>query len=243
MKTKFFLLGALALCAAQGFAYTVTDNCTGTTSCSLVGTHAATDLVFVFAFRAGSTTAPTNGSGMTSIQTGNSATGASRSWRYSCEIAGTTGTVAVPAFTNATNIAAISVSGSGATTTGNCRTAGVGSLGTPNSVSSATATFSALSASGSPAATSTMLLLMGSTTSGQTCMPATGTSKASTGDVNLGIANANGSWSTATCSITSSVTTEIVVELIAPVLAAPTYGSPTGTYTAAVSETITCGGG
>lgn len=108
---------------------------------------------------------------------------------------------------------AIAITGAGVGGTANCNTMGVGALGTANNVSSSTATFSALTMNSS---SSIAVLLMGSSTSGQTCMPASGTSKAATGDINIGIANATGNWSTATCSITSSVTTEIVIEVSAP---------------------------
>jgi hypothetical protein len=237
MKTLLLIcfLGFASLGMAQ-------DSCTGTTSCSLTGTHAATDIVIIWAYRAGSTTAPTLGSG-TNITNGSSSTGASRSWRASCLIAGTTGTVATGTWTNATNIVAFTSSGSGATTTANCVTNGIGTIGTANNVSSATATYSALTMSASPKDSSEALLLMGSSTSGQTCTPTGATVLANTGDVRASHANLTGNWSTTTCSITSSVTTEIVIELKAAVLTAPTFSPGTGTYGGSATVTPTIPGG
>lgn len=236
---KSFLIGFCFLALAPlSMAYTATDSCTGTTSCSLAGTHAATDIVIVWAYRAASATAPTLGSGFTNITNGSSATGANRSWRAGCIIAGTTGSISSQTWTNATNVVAFTISGTGATTTGNCATNGIGTIGTANNVSSATATYSALTMSASPTATSIPLLVMGSSTSGNTCTPTGATVINNTGDVRASLANATGNWSTTTCSITSSVTTEIVIELKAAQVATPTVDTNGGTFGTSASTTL-----
>jgi chitobiase/beta-hexosaminidase-like protein len=234
---KFLLLCFLGF-APLSMAHTVTDSCTGTTSCSLAGTHAATDIVIIWAYRAASTTAPTLATSHTNITNGSSSTGASRSWRAGCSIAGSTGSVSTGTWTNATNIVAFTISGTGATSTGDCVTNGIGTVGTANNVSSATATYSALTMSASPTDSSNALLVMGSSTSGQTCTPTGATVINNTGDVRASLANAAGNWSTTTCAITSSVTTEIVIELKAALVANPTFSPNGGTFGTSASTAL-----
>ena len=222
---RSILLILALLISPRAFAsVNVTGTGTGTTSATLSATKPG-DLVLVFAYRAGSATAPSLPATLTNVANGSSATGANRSWRVGCRVAKATTDTASGTWTNATNIAIISIAGTAVNDTATCNTVAIGTIGTPNSVSSATATFSSLTVSN---ANNTVIGLMGSSTSGQTCMPAGMTSQAALGDVNLGIANATGNWSSATCSITSSVTTEIVIEIVAETVLTPcSSGCPT----------------
>jgi len=214
MKRTILLFAVLCLSVSGAHAIqSITDSCSGTTSCTLSGSHNVGDLVIWWSYRAGSTTAPTAGTG-TNVTNGSNSTGASRSWRMTCSV-GVSGSMASGTWTNATNMGAVAITGGLPMGASACTTA-VGTVGTANNVSSATATYSALTMSGGTQ--SIGLLVMGSSTSGQTCTPASATNVAgaTTGDVSMALANAQGNWSSATCSITSSVTTEIVVEIFGP---------------------------
>lgn len=223
MRSILLIIG-LFISSCAFASITVTGTCTGTTSCTPSATKAG-NLEISWSYRAASTTAPSLPTGWTNVSTNSSTVGASRSWRIACRVAQSSTPAASGTFTNATNLAIVTISGTGVTDTSTCASNGVGSVGTANSVSSATATYSALTMASS---SNIAVLLMGSSTSGQTCMPASGTSKASSGDVNIGLANATGNWSSATCTITSSVTTEIVIEIKAEtVLTACSSNCPT----------------
>ena len=109
------------------------------------GTVTIGDVLIAFAYRNGSTTAPTNATGWTSILTGTGANTQNR--RVSCMVATTT-TPATPTFTNATDtiILKVKYGTSSAVATAGCNTSAVGGTVTTNTNSGATATYGTISA-------------------------------------------------------------------------------------------------
>lgn len=201
---KKILILALVLCALPAWAsITHGGSCSGTTSCT-PSSSAPMQLEIAFAFRAGSTTAPSLPSGWTSIAT---RTGTSSSARIACRVAYTSTPAASGTFTNATNLGIVGYKGTGARALQDCAFVAVAIGGsTPNSDSSTSPSFNTVTMTNS-SGTSWVLGMMGDATTSNVCTPSgmSNVSGSTVGDVSFNDTNGGVSnWSTTTCTTGSS---------------------------------------
>ena len=120
------LLLIFVLCLPSWAVISRTGFCAAhTTSCTLSAVNSG-DLVLMFAYRSGSTTAPSLPASNTSITTKATATGGTTgSWRAYCRKASSSGDTGSGTATNATDIVAVAYSGTGINATGDCNSTGV----------------------------------------------------------------------------------------------------------------------
>jgi hypothetical protein len=208
----------LCLPARLDAAIARTGQCSATaTSCTLSAVTSG-DLVVIFAFRSGSTTAPSadsSGDASTTItSTATAASGTVASFRTSCHKASSGADTTSGTYTNATAVVAIAFSGTAVGTTGNCNTTGIGGTSTTNAKTSTTASYNTVTMSWADS-TSWVAGFLGGTGS-STCTPSGMTSESAIGTVrgsdSEGVLN---SWATTTCAVSSETWMSAVVEIIA----------------------------
>ncbi len=185
------------------------------TSCTFSAT-ATGDLKIVFAYRSGSTTAPTLPAGWTSIATGSVGFfGTTGAFRIGCNVSASGADTATGAWTNASGVVGISYAGTAVDTTANCNTTGIGATATSSAQTSTTVTYPTITLDDS-SGSSWVAGFMGDSTSSNTCTPTGMTSVTSTAergsDTNAGVS----SWPAGkTCSVTSSTWMSYVAEILA----------------------------
>lgn len=200
---KRLILVVLMLCGAAWA--TPGGSCTGTTSCTLSGTPTATSLQIMFAYRSGSTTAPSNPAGYTSVSTG---TGTTSSWRISCRVSATalSGTA-----TSATNVVEVWYAGTDANATANCNTTGIGSFSGTSAAASTTVTYPTRALT---IPNNLVLGFMGGASS-SVCTPSGMTQIATLGTVLAAdTVQPTSSWPTTTCSVSSENNSGVTVEVM-----------------------------
>jgi hypothetical protein len=201
---KLFIIALLGMLCGSAFG-AANGSCTGTTSCTLSGTPTATSLQIMFAYRSGSTTAPSNPAGYTSVSTG---TGTTSSWRVSCRVSATalSGTA-----TNATNVVEVWYSGTDANATANCNTTGIGSFSGTSAASSATVSYPTRALT---IPNNMVLGFMGGAGS-SVCTPSGMTQIATLGTVLAAdTVQPTSSWPTTTCSVTAENNSGVSVEVM-----------------------------
>ncbi len=216
---RLILLAALLLCVLPARAsISEAGACSAsTTSCTLSAT--ATGNVNIFwAYRSGSTTAPTLPTGYTSISSGATATGGTvGSFLLYCKVASSGSDTGSGTATNATAVAGVSYAGTQASATAPCGVQGVSLVTAANAKTSTTASFTTLTIENS---NNWVVGFLGDS-AGSTCFPASLTSRTATGDVAIGDTNATvSSFSTGTCTVSSSTWMSVTAELQGPT---PTY--------------------
>lgn len=201
-----------------------------TTSCTMPG-NAVGDYIYAFAFRS-ALTAPTLGSGFTTIATNSASTS---SFRAGCKVATTTTEVS-GTWTNATSLTVEIYRGANATLTANCATVGM-SIGTTASGTGATSTinYPALTMSNTDGKS---WVIGASGSSGATCTPSGMTSSQNQTTVNI-LNDTNGgvsAWSSTNCTGTTGNWKSNVVELIPR----PTYTTTVTLIGSATQSIASC---
>jgi hypothetical protein len=217
------LLIFIALCGAAFGAITLDGSCTSSTTACTVGTggmgaSANGDLMIAFGERIASTTAPTLPGSNTSIRV--SSGGATTSFRVWCHVASGTGDGTGTA-TNATGgVVAFWLSGTAASTTAACATAGstIGiTTGQEYSASGTSITIAGLTTS-SGNTSSWIVTFTGTNTSGNACIPAGTTAGGTTQAGYVAGGTTNGAvmtWAQTSCTITTSVARSFALEIFA----------------------------
>lgn len=213
MRRLLALLVLLLLARPACAAIARTGSGAGTTSFTFSAT-ATNDLKVIFAYRSGSTTAPSLPAGWTTISTGSTATGGTTgSFRIGCNVSSSSSDTGSGTWTNATNIAGASYSGTAVNATGNCNISGIGTTGTSNAKTSTTASYGAITLQDS---NSWVIGFLGDSAA-SLCTPSGMTNVTSSGDADISDTNANvASWSTTTCSVSSSTWMTALVEVLNP---------------------------
>lgn len=243
MRRLILLLALLAcLPAAANAAISRTGSCAATaTSCTLSAVNTG-DLVVGWAFRNGSTTAPSTPTSNTSVDTNNTGAGGTvGSYRIWCRVASSSGDTGSGAATNATAVFAEAFSGTPVISTALCNTTGIGNFTHNSAKTSTSASFNTFTVSD---ANNWVLGFLGDTGS-SLCTPTGMTSVASSGTVGGNDTNGTvSSWSTTTCTVTSSTWMTWTGEVLG--MAAPTGVAPIrvqvaqcSTTTGAVNQIIT----
>ncbi len=223
--TALFLFLSWVLCAGTGqAAISRTGSGAGTTSFTFSAT-ATGDMKIVFAYRSGSTTAPSLPAGWTSIATASTAAGGTTgSLRIGCNVSSSGADTGSGTWTNATNTVGISYSGTMVDVTANCNITGIGNKATNNAKTSTSANFPAITVQNTD---NWVAGFLGDSAS-SLCAPAGMTSVAS-----LGTARANdtngvvSSWSSTNCTVSSSTWMTEVVEIVGPPVACSSAPCPT----------------
>lgn len=186
----------------------------GTTTLTFSGT-ATGDLKLIYAYRSGSSTAPSLPAGWTTVATGNAGAGGTLgSYRIGCNVSSSGADTGSGTWTNATNIAGVSYSGTLVSLTTNCNSTGVGNFLSSSAKASTTASYGGITIQ---AANNWVAGFMGGS-AGSTCVPGTLTSRSTTGDALAADTNATvSSFSTGTCTVSSETWMTFTVELLGPI--------------------------
>lgn len=236
MKRLVLLCMLLCACAPAWAQLTLVGGCAATaTSCTpaTIGGHsfAAGQFQYTFAMRT-ATTAPTLPGTFTALDT---ASASSSSFRSGCLVM-TSSAPDSSAWTNATRVMTLIYSGTAATATANCVTAGVGfhtSSGTSGTTSTVTVTGGTLANTGG---TSVVIGAVGS--SAATCLPPAFPSQETTTNGAIGDLEGASSYSTSTCTGSTGNWKSDTVELLAAPVATPTSSPGAGTYTSTQTVTL-----
>lgn len=203
---------------------TMTGNCAGSANTCTLSASNSGDLIVVQAFRSASATAPTTGTGYTSVAT---ATVGTASIRTACIISAGSGSLAIPTFTNANFIRAASYAGTLAITSANCNTTGIAIKATNSATTSTTADFPTFAPAYAQSPATSWIDAGLSVTAGTSCTPtgmtqfaASGTGPAINGMNTNGAVN---TWADQTCTVTSGTWISYLTE-IAGSNPALTYG-------------------
>lgn len=190
-----------------------------TTSCTFTSVTEG-DLEIIFAYRSGSTTAPSLPSGWTTIATvATPSSGTTGAARIGCKVSLSSSDTSSGTWTNATEIVGESLSGTSANAVTNCNTLAVGAASSGNAQASTTVAFNSLTPkvlNGS----SWILGFAGSNQSVSSCAPAgmspvTNATDAIVDDSDGGVT----SFSSASCTITSGTWISYVLEVtVAPLI-------------------------
>jgi Fibronectin type III domain len=191
------------------------------TSCTLSAVTTG-DLVLVFAYRTGSTTAPSAAAGNTSVRTVSTNNGGTTgSYRLSCRRAASSSDTSTGVYTNASAVVAVSYSGTEVNATANCATTGIGTrAATGNGVNwaktSATVnhpTFTLLKSDTS----SWVVGFMGGSATASVCSPGGLTNVVSSGRIRVSDTNASvNTWAGGTCSVSAQTWMSETVEILFP---------------------------
>lgn len=187
-----------------------------TTSCTFSAT-ATNSLKLIFAYRSGSTTAPTLPAGWTTITTlATSATGTTGAMRIGCNYSSSSGDTGSGTWTNATSVTGISYSGTVVGTTATCNITGIGAISSNQAKASTTVNFAALVMHDSHS-NSWVTGFVGSnvtacTPSGMTSQVTANSSTNIGNDTNATVSG----WSSTNCTISSGTWITAVVEVMAP---------------------------
>lgn len=215
------LLAGLAWCVPAQASISRNGFCTATgTSCTRSATSTG-DLVVSFAFRSGSTTAPSLPGSNTSITTiATSAGGTVGSIRVACRRASSGSDTGSGTFTNATSVASISYSGTAVVSTASCNAVGIAiggnGCGTATDCwakTSTTTTYKGITLS-DPNNNSWIIGFMAGSAS-STCTPASLTSVSGTGTILANDSNATvSSFADDTCTVSSETWMSYTLEII-----------------------------
>jgi hypothetical protein len=206
-------------CAAHAVAHD--GMCAASASSCTFSSVTLGDLEIIFAYRSGSTTAPSLPSGWTSIATvATPSGGTTGAARIGCKVSLSSSDTGSGTWTNASEIVGESLSGTSANAVTNCNTLAVGSASSNNAEASTTVTFNSLTPkiiNGS----SWIVGFAGSNQSVSSCTPSGMT--AVTNATNAIINDTDGgatSFSSGTCTIASGTWISYVLEVtVAPLTA------------------------
>lgn len=217
MRFIKYTLAILLLAALPSFgAIARTGSCAATaTSCTLSAVSAG-DLVVSFAYRSGSTTAPSADASNTTIATAATANGGTTgSLRISCRKASSGSDTSSGTYTNASAVTAIAYSGTAVNATADCNTTGVGGTSTNNAKTSTTASYDAITMQDT-SGNAWVAGWLGASASSH-CVPTGMTAVASSGTGSSKDTNAvASSWSTQTCTVSSETWMSYVTEIKTP---------------------------
>jgi hypothetical protein len=216
----------LLLCAPTSMWAAIARNGTcsaSTTSCTFSAT-ATGSLKIIFAYRSGSTTAPTLPAGWTTVLTiATSASGTTGAVRVGCNDSSSSGDTGSGTWTNATDVVGMSYSGTPVVDTASCNTTGIGATANNNAKASTTANFPAITLQ-VPTGTSWVAgfaadsaAVVGAPTN-MTATVAGGTGPAAAGNDTNTTAT---TWPSTNVTVTSSTWLTAVVEILATQSATP----------------------